>query len=235
MRFRAGTTAAVPQRSAVGQRVFRSCTRVCHPNLFLVLAGPPPTAVLLRHLSSLCPRSAWSSIPERYPPFLEEVHPYDSVVPSDSISSLSTSNTSYAAVPPTPAGGGPHARLASSTRGVVFYATPHFGNGIAALGWKLRYLPGALPAPSLARLTPGELLHRTRLGRCAVEVVWVRLRGEQRRRCASRQVNWQAAGALCDWCGSGLGHLPSGHVPGELPDGILLLGPWSLILCRALA
>lgn len=54
-------------------------------------------------------------------------------------------------------GGGPHARLAASTRGVVFYATPHFGNGIAALGWKLRYLPGALPAPSLARLTPGEL------------------------------------------------------------------------------
>jgi hypothetical protein len=52
-------------------------------------------------------------------------------------------------------GGGPNAALAGSTLGVVFFATPHFGNDIAAAGWKLRYLPGAYPAVSLARLAPG--------------------------------------------------------------------------------
>ncbi|GLC40763.1 hypothetical protein PLESTB_000025100 [Pleodorina starrii] len=55
-------------------------------------------------------------------------------------------------------GGGPNAALAASTRGIVFFGTPHFGNALAAMGWKLRYVPGALPAPSLARLTPGPHL-----------------------------------------------------------------------------
>ncbi|GIL79686.1 hypothetical protein Vretifemale_8977 [Volvox reticuliferus] len=54
--------------------------------------------------------------------------------------------------------GGPHASLAPSTRGIVFFGTPHFGNAMAAMGWKLRHVPGALPAPSLARLTPGPHL-----------------------------------------------------------------------------
>ncbi|KAG2501745.1 hypothetical protein HYH03_000245 [Edaphochlamys debaryana] len=56
------------------------------------------------------------------------------------------------------AGGGPQAALAASTRGVVFFGTPHFGNELAAMGWRLRHLPGAHPAPSLARLTPGPHL-----------------------------------------------------------------------------
>eukprot|EP00198_Chlamydomonas_reinhardtii_P002763 XP_001692099.1 predicted protein [Chlamydomonas reinhardtii] len=56
------------------------------------------------------------------------------------------------------AGGGPNAALAASTRGVVFFGTPHFGNGMAAMGWRLRHLPGAYPAASLARLTPGPHL-----------------------------------------------------------------------------
>ncbi|GLI68116.1 hypothetical protein VaNZ11_012443 [Volvox africanus] len=54
--------------------------------------------------------------------------------------------------------GGPHAALAPSIRGIVFFGTPHFGNGLAAMGWRLRHVPGALPAPSLARLTPGPHL-----------------------------------------------------------------------------
>ncbi|GFR49269.1 hypothetical protein Agub_g11249, partial [Astrephomene gubernaculifera] len=54
--------------------------------------------------------------------------------------------------------GDPHARLAPSTCGIVFYGTPHFGNTMAAMGWRLRHLPGAHPAPSLARLTPGPHL-----------------------------------------------------------------------------
>ncbi|KXZ55505.1 hypothetical protein GPECTOR_2g1054 [Gonium pectorale] len=54
--------------------------------------------------------------------------------------------------------GAPHASLAASVRGIVFYGTPHFGNNMAAMGWKLRHVPGALPAPSLARLTPGPHL-----------------------------------------------------------------------------
>ncbi|EFJ45909.1 hypothetical protein VOLCADRAFT_47311, partial [Volvox carteri f. nagariensis] len=38
------------------------------------------------------------------------------------------------------ASGGPHAALAPSTRGIVFFGTPHFGNAIAAMGWKLRHV-----------------------------------------------------------------------------------------------
>ncbi|KAG1658369.1 hypothetical protein FOA52_005750 [Chlamydomonas sp. UWO 241] len=45
-----------------------------------------------------------------------------------------------------------------NTRGILFFATPHFGSNLAAMGWKLRALPGARPAPSLARLTPGPHL-----------------------------------------------------------------------------
>jgi len=37
----------------------------------------------------------------------------------------------------------------------VFFATPHFGSAYAAMGWRLRYVPYAAPAPSLARLAPG--------------------------------------------------------------------------------
>ena len=51
---------------------------------------------------------------------------------------------------------GRHFSLLDNTRGVVFYATPHFGSNIAAMGWKLRHVPGAAPAPFLARLTPGR-------------------------------------------------------------------------------
>ena len=49
-------------------------------------------------------------------------------------------------------------RLAEATCAVAFYATPHFGSGIAALGWKLRHLPGASPAPSIHHLSPGPHL-----------------------------------------------------------------------------
>jgi hypothetical protein len=49
-------------------------------------------------------------------------------------------------------------RLAAATRAVAFYATPHFGSGMAALGWKLRHLPGASPAPSIHHLSPGPHL-----------------------------------------------------------------------------
>lgn len=49
-------------------------------------------------------------------------------------------------------------RLAKATCALAFYATPHFGSGIAALGWKLRHLPGASPAPSIHHLSPGPHL-----------------------------------------------------------------------------
>jgi hypothetical protein len=49
-------------------------------------------------------------------------------------------------------------RLAAATCALAFYATPHFGSGMAALGWKLRHLPGASPAPSIHHLSPGPHL-----------------------------------------------------------------------------
>jgi hypothetical protein len=50
--------------------------------------------------------------------------------------------------------------LARATRGVVFYATPHFGSRLADLGWRLRRLPGAgaIPAPAVEHLAPGPHL-----------------------------------------------------------------------------
>jgi hypothetical protein len=56
--------------------------------------------------------------------------------------------------------GGPRARLASATRGVVFFATPHFGSHLASLGLKLRHVPGAAraPAPAVHHLAPGPHL-----------------------------------------------------------------------------
>ncbi|KAL6752465.1 hypothetical protein V8C86DRAFT_2754006 [Haematococcus lacustris] len=50
------------------------------------------------------------------------------------------------------------ASLVTATRGVLFFATPHQGSGLAALGWKLRHLPGTAPAPCLAQLQPGPHL-----------------------------------------------------------------------------
>jgi hypothetical protein len=43
---------------------------------------------------------------------------------------------------------------------VVFYGTPHFGSSMAAMGWRLRHVPGnlAAPAPVLAKLQPGPHL-----------------------------------------------------------------------------
>lgn len=49
-------------------------------------------------------------------------------------------------------------RLAAATCALAFYATPHFGSGMAALGWKLRHVPGASPAPSIHHLSPGPHL-----------------------------------------------------------------------------
>eukprot|EP00775_Hariotina_reticulata_P003427 gene3427-3699_t len=49
-------------------------------------------------------------------------------------------------------------RLATATKAIAFYSTPHFGSSIAALGWKLRHLPGASPAPSIHHLSPGPHL-----------------------------------------------------------------------------
>lgn len=48
--------------------------------------------------------------------------------------------------------------LASATKAIAFYSTPHFGSSMAALGWKLRHLPGASPAPSIHHLSPGPHL-----------------------------------------------------------------------------
>ena len=59
--------------------------------------------------------------------------------------------------------GSPASRLAAATRGVVFFATPHFGSRLASLGLKLRHVPGAAPAPAVHHLAPGphlELLNR---------------------------------------------------------------------------
>eukprot|EP00879_Flechtneria_rotunda_P004470 GHRR01004723.1.p1 GENE.GHRR01004723.1~~GHRR01004723.1.p1 ORF type:complete len:2002 (+),score=973.92 GHRR01004723.1:289-6294(+) len=36
----------------------------------------------------------------------------------------------------------PRGRLAAATKAIAFYSTPHFGSSMAALGWKLRHLPG---------------------------------------------------------------------------------------------
>lgn len=51
-----------------------------------------------------------------------------------------------------------YSALVDSARGVVFYGTPHFGSPLAAMGWRLRHLPGAAPAPVLAKLQPGPHL-----------------------------------------------------------------------------
>ena len=45
-----------------------------------------------------------------------------------------------------------------AARGAVFFATPHFGSTLADVGWRLRRVPYAAPAPSLAKLAPGGLL-----------------------------------------------------------------------------
>jgi hypothetical protein len=47
----------------------------------------------------------------------------------------------------------------TTQQAIAFFATPHFGSNLAAMGWKLRALPGARPAPSLARLAPGPHLY----------------------------------------------------------------------------
>lgn len=54
----------------------------------------------------------------------------------------------------------PRSRLAAATRGVVFFATPHFGSRLASLGLKLRHVPGAAraPAPAVHHLAPGPHL-----------------------------------------------------------------------------
>ncbi|KAF6253585.1 hypothetical protein COO60DRAFT_1546218 [Scenedesmus sp. NREL 46B-D3] len=54
--------------------------------------------------------------------------------------------------------GSKRASLAAATKAVAFYSTPHFGSSMAALGWKLRHLPGASPAPSIHHLSPGPHL-----------------------------------------------------------------------------
>lgn len=55
-------------------------------------------------------------------------------------------------------------RLAAATKAIAFYSTPHFGSSMAALGWKLRHLPGASPAPSIHHLSPGP--HLAALNAC---------------------------------------------------------------------
>ena len=52
----------------------------------------------------------------------------------------------------------PRKALAAATKGIVFYSTPHFGSSIAALGWKLRHISGALPASAVHHLAPGPHL-----------------------------------------------------------------------------
>jgi hypothetical protein len=56
----------------------------------------------------------------------------------------------------------PAARLAAATRGVAFFATPHFGSMLASLGLKLRHVPGAsnAPAPAVHHLAPGPHLEQ---------------------------------------------------------------------------
>jgi hypothetical protein len=54
--------------------------------------------------------------------------------------------------------GSKRASLAAATKAIAFYSTPHFGSSMAALGWKLRHLPGASPAPSIHHLSPGPHL-----------------------------------------------------------------------------
>eukprot|EP00882_Tetradesmus_deserticola_P025111 GHRQ01027560.1.p1 GENE.GHRQ01027560.1~~GHRQ01027560.1.p1 ORF type:complete len:331 (-),score=56.04 GHRQ01027560.1:57-1049(-) len=54
--------------------------------------------------------------------------------------------------------GSKRASLAAATQAVAFYSTPHFGSSMAALGWKLRHLPGASLAPSIHHLSPGPHL-----------------------------------------------------------------------------
>lgn len=54
--------------------------------------------------------------------------------------------------------GGAVPPLLANTRGVVFYSTPHLGSMLASLGWKLRHVPGAAPAPSVRHLAPGPHL-----------------------------------------------------------------------------
>jgi hypothetical protein len=61
-----------------------------------------------------------------------------------------------------------------SPQGIVFFATPHFGSNLAAMGWQLRKIPGARPAPSLARLTPGP--HLIKLND-VLQVGWFSCRG----------------------------------------------------------
>lgn len=62
-----------------------------------------------------------------------------------------------AAAPPDALADG-RAALAQATRGAVFFATPHFGSQFAAMGWRLRHVPYASPAPVLGKLTPGPHL-----------------------------------------------------------------------------
>lgn len=44
--------------------------------------------------------------------------------------------------------GSRHHGLAATTRGVVFYGTPHFGSNLAAMGWGLRHVPGKQGGPA---------------------------------------------------------------------------------------
>jgi len=45
-------------------------------------------------------------------------------------------------------------RLLHALRGVVFYATPHFGTTLADIGWRLRHV-GVAPDPVVQKLKPG--------------------------------------------------------------------------------
>lgn len=50
-----------------------------------------------------------------------------------------------------------HVQLAAAARGLVTYATPHFGTWLADVGWNLRYI-GASPAAAVLHLKPGQHL-----------------------------------------------------------------------------